>query len=165
MGVDQLVTGGDVNDPVVDSLTTEDANIGGSEFVSNGTFLPIISFGAEENRLTTTNTSYSAVGRTQFHPRLIYDDIFTDDQQGAWSLTARFEADTTTMDVRIITQGSAETVLEDTGISSAVNKTIGPTNFTPNNQSVVRNYQIEMRSGNGTAVDILDPTVVVGVQL
>jgi len=144
------------------SLSTDDIDIAGSGFASQGDFLAVgPSYSATGENLTDTSGGYT--GDASFWRHLTrWDRWLPDGAQGAVVIHTRVEGDNG--DVRLYNQSFNEVIAERTGISTNAAITIGPVNYTPGSTTATFAHQIQVRTGgSSTSVDF--PTAHFGIQL
>lgn len=129
MGVDQLVTGGDVDDPVVDSLTSESVNagsvgIGDSDPVTagpvgdEGEFKEIMTVAADVSGLSTTSTTWTNMGNPTRRAVIDYTKVdLTNIDSLYLSFAVKLNNDTAGEDVSARLRDTGEGGLPDTEVT------------------------------------------------
>lgn len=145
MGIDR--------DPTADgTLSIDDLDIGGEDFVASGQFFPIAVFGPNENNGNTTTSTTYAEASTIFDIRTVWGEIFESEWNTEIHYSVRMEPGTDeTMATRLQNVTDGETVAEITGVTGgASDETVGPTSYTPTTTGSVIRIRLEHKTDTGT---------------
>jgi len=150
-----------------DSVNTDNLNIGGSDFVSTGDFMPYYTFGGADTLETTTNSTYTDVLTSEAEPRLIWDSLFPSEVTTAIVVNVGIDAKSDPTDFRIFNLTDSETLIEQTGVSGLSDTiSIGPVNYRPTTTSDNVVLTPQLRNSDGTSeVAAFDLTYSIGISL
>jgi hypothetical protein len=147
-----------------DTLEADDIGIGSSDFVSNGDFVAVgPSWGPMSvDKFATTQNSYENdadqingyldAGRFPSGSQIAVESLLTADP-GSGS-----------MDVRLLNARDAETVWEETNISSRTDLS-KLNSYTPFTTSGITFYRLQIKSNTGDSVTVNNPIFNWGIQL
>lgn len=145
----------------VGALDTDDVDVGGSDFVSNGDFVGMLTLTGHELTGTTNSTSYNGLQNLVRH-MVQFGNWVPDASQPAvvWSL----QVSNNQGNYRIRNVTDAETISEQTNLSIGKHG-FGPINYTPSTTGSVVRIDLEAKNDNGNTTKAIGPVITFGVKL
>jgi hypothetical protein len=145
----------------VGSLDTDDVDVGGSNFVSNGDFVGMLTITGHKQTGTTNTTTYNGLKGIVRH-MVQFGNWVPDGSQVAvvWSLEVLENPGT----YRIRNVTDSETISEQTNLSIG-KYGFGPVNYTPSTTESAVRIDLEAKNSNGNTTKALGPVITFGVKL
>lgn len=140
------------------SISTDNLDIGASDFVAEGEPVFSPSWGPiAQQTFSTTSQSYDNTA-SWWRYQIRWDDLFPSGDITLYVAVQRFA----TMDVRLINTIDNAVVFEDTESSANISEAIS---FSPSSPELVRTYEWQIRSPDGSSVEASTPYLTAGIQL
>lgn len=148
------------------SVSTDDLDIGGSDFAASGDFLALATY--DMGAVRTFSTSSSGYDGSDDFGRwnLVWDDLFPADATTAVSgVIVALPGTDVTQEVRLQNVSDGETIFEETGITSTSVIEFSPTQYRPTTDSgrILVQWETKVETGSNSA-EIRDAFAAAGVQ-
>lgn len=153
----------DVNNTTTDA---DDLDIGGSDFLTTGTFIPSYTFNTVSKReVTFSNTTFQGDDQL-INTKFEWEDMFPSEVQTAvmGGVFVSTVGTSETIDLEIRNTVDAETVTNLTGITTTGMQMQAPVAYTPTTTTSHTKYQWRWRESDGSnSSAVADPFLVFGI--